>query len=74
MLISIHVPHESDDPECRNIQRPRRQKMAESGAAISGEDLIGTGQAVKYSPIAQQRPSLSVSEAPSRAHFQSMPR
>lgn len=47
--LSIHVPHESDDREFRSAQR------AALGPAHSREGAIGTGQAVKYSPVAQER-------------------
>ena len=42
--VSIHVPHENDDP-------------ARGATALAAKEagVIGTGQAVKYSPIAQQR-------------------
>src|SRR5437016_4720318 len=42
--VSIHVPHENDDPARGEAAR----KAKEAG-------VIGTGQAVKYSPIAQPR-------------------
>jgi len=42
--VSIHVPHENDDPARGEAAR----KAREAG-------VIGTGQAVKYSPIAQDR-------------------
>jgi 5,5'-dehydrodivanillate O-demethylase len=44
--VSIHVPHESDDKEFRALQRANAQQR---------EGQIGTGQAVKYSPVAQER-------------------
>jgi 5,5'-dehydrodivanillate O-demethylase oxygenase subunit len=46
--VSIHVPHENDDPDYRGRNGQRAQERMAAGA-------IGTGQSVKYSPIAQQR-------------------
>lgn len=42
--VSIHVPHENDDPA---------RGVAAKAARDAG--IIGTGQATKYSPIAQER-------------------
>jgi hypothetical protein len=46
--VSLHVPHENDDPSYRGRSGQRAQEWAESGG-------ISTGQSTKYSPIAQQR-------------------
>ena len=46
--VSVHVPHENDDPNYRGRSGEALQRRQEAGA-------IGTGQSVKYSPIAQQR-------------------
>jgi len=46
--VSIHVPHESDDRAWRNMD------TANAGA-VSDDGVIGTGRAVKYSPVAQER-------------------
>jgi 5,5'-dehydrodivanillate O-demethylase len=46
--VSIHVPHESDD-------KTRAADVNPYGGSVSPTGQIGTGRAVKYSPVAQQR-------------------
>jgi 5,5'-dehydrodivanillate O-demethylase oxygenase subunit len=46
--VSVHVPHENDDPNYRGRNGQRALEWAESGG-------ISTGQSTKYSPIAQER-------------------
>jgi len=48
MNVSIHVPHESDD-------RTRAAAVNPYGGTVSPTGQIGTGRAVKYSPVAQER-------------------
>ena len=49
--VSIHVPHESDEPRWQNMDRDSEQMAG----GVSDAGVIGTGRAVKYSPVAQQR-------------------
>jgi 5,5'-dehydrodivanillate O-demethylase len=49
--VSIHVPHESDEPRWRNMDSDA--ELMAGGVSDSG--VIGTGRAVKYSPVAQAR-------------------
>ena len=49
--VSIHVPHESDEPRWRNMDADA--ELMAGGVSDSG--VIGTGRAVKYSPVAQER-------------------
>ena len=46
--VSVHVPHEADDPNYRG-RSGRDDYMRQQAGAIS------TGQATKYSPLAKQR-------------------
>jgi 5,5'-dehydrodivanillate O-demethylase len=46
--VSIHVPHENDDPGYRGRAGERAYQWLQSGG-------ISTGQSTKYSPIAQKR-------------------
>ncbi|MEA2639251.1 MAG: 5,5-dehydrodivanillate O-demethylase oxygenase subunit, partial [Chloroflexota bacterium] len=46
--VSVHVPHEGDDPTYRGRSGQRVAEWMQTGA-------ISTGQSTKYSPIAQQR-------------------
>ena len=46
--VSIHVPHERDDPDYRGRSGAAIYERQQAGA-------IGTGQSGKYSPIAQAR-------------------
>lgn len=46
--VSLHVPHETDDPAYKGRSGQRAYEWSQSGG-------ISTGQSTKYSPIAQQR-------------------